>query len=90
MSCFTISACNVYQSSGRKEFESKIPDSQTNTRLSQSSPLCWVQPQNEALWSVMNQDQLIVSIVDDQFIQVCKLDPHLKLSNETEAMEPEQ
>lgn len=74
---FSVSACNVYQSSGRKSFESKIPESQTSsqslttTQMKESRNLCWSQPADEALWPVETHQKLEVTFIDGQNIQVC-------------------
>ena len=71
----TSTACSVYKSQGRKNFESNAPAStagvssvQTNDHQTET---CWTQSANEALWQVDPGVPLYVEKISDTEIQVC-------------------
>lgn len=85
-----ISGCSVYKSNGRRTFEDKAPGSVDRQAASQilqnsdsnleSQDTCWTQPTQEPLWSVPEQAQLSVHLINRELIEVC-----LESENSTEA-----
>lgn len=74
--------CNIYQSQGRKAFETNAPGRvQTNigtASLPNSLPKkldvtenCWNQPATEALWNSKTESPLIVQKLNENQITVC-------------------
>jgi len=70
-----LTACSVYQSSGRKSFESKAPDQiQRASSIDHSTEkieTCWSQPASEPLWHVDTKSALTVTQLEEDEIQVC-------------------
>ena len=67
----TSTACSVYKSQGRKDFESKAPESTAGVASVQSAETCWTQPVSEALWQVDQDIPLYIQKISDNEIQVC-------------------
>jgi hypothetical protein len=79
ISLIFLAACSVYESSGRKSFESNAPD---NIQRASSSAVdenseadalqtCWTQPKQEPLWHVADNSLLTVREINPEEIQVC-------------------
>jgi hypothetical protein len=80
-----VTACSVYKSTGRKNFESKTPGNLRSTSLEASQSLagesvsenadtCWSQPSTDPLWHIDPNVSLSVSPLNNEEIQVCILD----------------
>lgn len=55
-------SCSVYKSTGRKNFEARVPGSMVTGDIGQGFSLgsCWSQPKTDALWSLEAYPQLMV------------------------------
>jgi hypothetical protein len=68
--------CSVYKSAGRKSFESRAPDAVRNQQSFTSeaeNEMCWNQPAAEPLWEINSDQNLVVTKLGDDQIQVCAL-----------------
>ena len=65
------SACSVYKSQGRKNFESNASTSTAGVTSVQTAETCWTQSANEALWQVDQGIPLFVEKISETEIQVC-------------------
>ncbi|MEZ0391526.1 MAG: hypothetical protein ACAH59_04880 [Pseudobdellovibrionaceae bacterium] len=72
-----LTACSVYESTGRKSFESNAPGQLENastgvqTKSAPTSETCWNQPANEALWYIDQVSPLTIDKINEEEIQVC-------------------
>lgn len=72
---FSLSACQVYESQGRKDFESKARElslsSASDATLS-SEGLCWSQPAMDPLWQAPSHfESLLIRRLSEEEIEVC-------------------
>jgi len=79
-----VNACSVYKSQGRSQFESAVPGKlqvlslkdSTLEDLSENQKECWLQPANEALWHMADQNhKLSVKSVSVKTLEVCEVSP---------------
>jgi hypothetical protein len=57
---FAVSACSVYRSESRKQFENRAQGRIETNQLGISAN-CWTQPLNEALWTHDENRRLVVT-----------------------------
>jgi hypothetical protein len=57
-----LMGCSVYKSTGRKNFEARVPGNLVTGNLGQGLAIgnCWSQPKTDALWSLEAYPQLMV------------------------------
>jgi hypothetical protein len=66
---FLPSACQVYESQGRKDFKSKASELSLS---SASASLCWSQPAMDPLWQAPSHfESLTIHRISDDEIEVC-------------------
>jgi hypothetical protein len=72
----SLVGCSVYKSAGRKSFESRAPDAVRNQQsftTQTEDEMCWNQPAAEPLWEINSNQNLVVTKLGDDQIQVCAL-----------------
>lgn len=76
----SLGACSVYESSGRKQFESNSPGKLRTQSLgdgliedlASNENECWLQPANEPLWHISDEALLSVKRVSKDILEICE------------------
>lgn len=75
---FHLSACQVYESQGKKDFENKAAElslSSTaiaDSELADTTTTCWSQPSEDSLWQLpAHNESLRIRQLNTQEIEVC-------------------
>lgn len=72
---FILSGCSVYESQGRKDFESNVGGrTQTNVGISSviATSECWIQAKNQPLWTQNQNSILIIKSLNETQMSVCQ------------------
>ena len=78
-SFFSLSACSIYQSAGRKQFNLKSPGN-VSSEVEQKSAMnveepssmnCWIQSSEDPLWYIGENTKMNVTVLNQQEIQIC-------------------
>ena len=71
-----LAACSVYESQGRKKFESNPSSSFRSQTETQNSNIslneCWVQPASEDIWDASSDFKYTVELLSKDELQVCR------------------
>jgi hypothetical protein len=81
--CLGISACSVYKSQGRNQFESAVPGKlqtqsihdSTMEDLNETQSECWIQPAGEPLWHLSSEKKLSVRSISQSTLEACEVTP---------------
>ncbi|GIL17794.1 MAG: hypothetical protein BroJett040_15450 [Oligoflexia bacterium] len=72
-----LTSCQAYKSAGRKQFESRAPDSLVTPEIGahqiveKNGLSCWTQPATEALWFFEENQTYQVQSIENSQIEVC-------------------